>query len=267
MANRLAMQKPVIGTAQWLDEAKKDLQVCDGQLHSGNAPEAVKNAQRATRSLRLIERAYWDIAQKGLASPVTSPAAVSFDTLPYHWRLVDRLKAQRFAPSQIAGGDFEDINTMMRSGWQYIQHSSPSMTTAVDLAPDAARSGRLGLRMAAEAIDPKHPPAVVESPPVLFTSPPIPVEAGQIVCVSGWAKVAAPIRGSTDGLLIVDSFGGEALADRIDKTDGWRQFALYRAAPQSGNFGVTFALSGLGEACLDDVYIQVLNDSRPPASH
>jgi hypothetical protein len=141
------------------------------------------------------------------------------------------------------------------------------MTTAVDLAPDAARSGRLGLRMAAEAIDPKHPPAVVESPPVLFTSPPIPVEAGQIVCVSGWAKVAAPIRGSTDGLLIVDSFGGEALADRIDKTDGWRQFALYRAAPQSGNFGVTFALSGLGEACLDDVYIQVLNDSRPPASH
>jgi len=58
--------------------------------------------------------------------------------------------------------------------------------------------------------------------------------------------------------LIVDSLSGEALADRIVKTDGWRQFALYRVAPQSGAMCVTFALTGLGEARLDDVAIEVL---------
>ena len=58
--------------------------------------------------------------------------------------------------------------------------------------------------------------------------------------------------------MVVDSFAGEALADRIGQTNGWRQFALYRVAPQSGPMCVTFALSGLGEAWLDDVAIQVV---------
>ena len=128
--------------------------------------------------------------------------------------------------------------------------------------PEAARSGRLGLRLAVTAVDPKNPPAVVETPPVLFTSPPVQVEAGQIVCVYGWVQVPAPITGSADGLLIVDSLGGEALADRIGQTKGWQQFALYRVAPQSGTMWVTFALSGLGEARLDDVAIQVVEAER-----
>jgi hypothetical protein len=73
--------------------------------------------------------------------------------------------------------------------------------------------------------------------------------------------VPGPITGSADGLLIVDSLSGEALADRIGKTAGWRQFVLYRVAPQSGAMCVTFALSGLGEAQLDDVVIQTVENS------
>ena len=69
--------------------------------------------------------------------------------------------------------------------------------------------------------------------------------------------LATAITGSTDGLLIVDSLSGECLADRVGRTKGWRQFVLYRVAPQSGAMCVTFALSGRGEARLDDVAIQV----------
>ena len=181
-----------------------------------------------------MERAYWDAAVKGLASPVTSPAAVSFETLPFHWRLYDRLARCRFGPNRIAGGDFEDIDTMMRAGWRYVQHGTSSIQTAADLAPDAAHSGRLGLRLAAAAVDPKNPPAVVETPPVLFTSPPVQVEAGQIVCVYGWVRVPAPITGSADGLMIVDSLSGEALADRIGQN---RRLAAIRALSRGAAVG------------------------------
>jgi hypothetical protein len=51
------------------------------------------------------------------------------------------------------------------------------------------------------------------------------------------------------------------LADRIGHTAGWKQFALYRAASQSAAVNVTFALSGLGEAWIDDVQVQVLDAS------
>jgi hypothetical protein len=258
LSDGLAGRVPVIGAAKWLDAARKDLQACDTQLAAGDVLGSSQNAQRTMRPLRLVERAYWDVAVKGLSSSVTSPAAVSFDTLPWHWRFIERISAARFGPNRIAGGDFENIETMMRAGWRYIPHSSPNVTTAVDLTADAAHSGLLGLRLAVVAADPQDPPAVVESPPVLFTSPPVQVEAGQIVRIFGWVRVTTPITGSSDGLLIVDSLGGEALCDRIGQTKGWQQFALYRAAPQSGTICVTFALSGMGEARLDDVAIQVV---------
>jgi len=232
-------------------------------LAAGDAAGAILSAERACRSLRLIQRAYWDAAVKGLASPVTSPAATSFDTLPLHWRFADRLRTCRLGPNRIDGGDFENLDTMMRAGWRHILHPAPTVQTAVDLAPQAAHSGRFGVRLSVTPIKADDPPAVLESPPVLFTSPAVQVEAGQIVCIHGWARVPNDITASTDGLLVVDSFTGEALADRIGKTKGWRQFALYRVASQSGPMCVTFALSGIGEAWLDDVAIQVL---EPPAA-
>jgi hypothetical protein len=46
--------------------------------------------------------------------------------------------------------------------------------------------------------------------------------------------------------------------------EDWKEFALYRASPQSGYLTLTFALTGLGEAWLDDVTIQFIDrDSKP----
>ena len=224
----------------------------DGRCKSvtGNSPPVIGpagscSAERASRWLRVIERAYWDAAVDPTvlaAPPITSPAAMSFDTLPCHWHFAERLARYQVGPNRIDGGDFEDLDTMMRAGWRYILHATPTVQTAVDLAPQARRSGRFGLRLAVMPLKPDDPPAVIESPPILFTSPSVQVEAGQLVCIHGWVNVPNEITASTDGLLVVDSLSGEALADRIGKTKGWRQFALYRIAPQSGPMCVTFAL-------------------------
>jgi len=95
-------------------------------------------------------------------------------------------------------------------------------------------------------------------PPVWITSPAVSVEAGELVCIHAWVHIPAAITASVDGLMILDSLTGEALAERIGQTAGWQQLALYRIAPRSGPMTVTFALTGLGEAHLDDVMIQPL---------
>jgi hypothetical protein len=146
---------------------------------------------------------------------------------------------------------------MLQSGWRQYLHSTPTVQATVEVSKLAALSGQNGLRLAVVPTDPRKPPAVIETPPIIFTSPAVQVEAGQIVCIHGWVNVPKEITASSDGLLIVDSLSGEALAERINKTNDWKEFALYRAATQSGPMGVTFVLSGLGEAWIDDVAIQV----------
>lgn len=246
-------------TAAWLDTARKNLQWCDAQLAAGDYTAARLGANRAMNSLRMVERFYWENAVKELSSPVTSPAATAFQTLPCHWRLIDHIRGSRFGPNLLPGGDFENLNLMYQSGWRYLKSSAAGVQTAADLVTGSAYGGALGLRLIVAPDDPQNPPAMLETPPIRFISPSITVEAGQIVCIHGWVNVPKPIAGSVDGLMIFDSLGGEALTDRIGNTTGWKQFALYRVAPQSGTMNVTFALSGLGEAWIDDVYVQVLD--------
>jgi hypothetical protein len=250
----------------WLDAAQKSLQWCDAQLAAREYAAAKLGADRAMSSLRAVERFYWDdaVGDKKLASLVTSPAALDFQTLPCHWRLVNRIRSSRFGPNLLPGGDFENLNLMFQAGWRYLKSTGPGVQTAADLMAGSAHGGALGLRLSVTADDLKHPPAMLETPPIRFIGPSIMLQAGQIVCIHGWVNVPSPITGSVDGLMIFDSLGGEALADRVGHTTGWQEFALYRIAPQSGTINVTFALTGLGEAWIDDVAVRVLD--APPVA-
>jgi len=257
-AENARVSQPSRDVAGWMDAARRSLQSCDGHLAAGSYDVAYLHARRTTRTLRLVERTYWEMAIRGAASPLSSPAAVSFATLPWHRRLNERIAASRLGANRLPGGEFEDLYTMLRAGWNHLQHAGSGLETAADLVSEAAHSGGSGLRLTAAAADPENPPALVETPPVWITTPRVPVETGQLVCIHGWAHVPAAITGSVDGLLVIDSLAGEALAERIGRTAGWQEFTLYRVAPGSGQMTVTFALSGLGEVRLDDVTIQVL---------
>jgi hypothetical protein len=267
-------RRPAAAPPDAIALAQKSLGQCDALLAARDAPGAYVHAVRALRWLRLLERAEWEAAVGSGRSPVASPGAVMFATLPQHMALMERAVASRPADNLLAGGDFEDLGAMSQAGWRHFQHANPGLQCTAELAPAAAHAGRSGLRLAARLVEPQGspslgrpsqglPPAWVESPPVWITSPPVPVEAGQIVVVHGWVQIPQPITGSVDGLLVVDSLGGEPLAERIRYTVGWRDFLFYRAAHKSGTVTVTFALTGLGEARLDDVTIQPLESAGP----
>lgn len=244
----------------WLSAAGESLRQCETSLAAGDLNNAVRDARQAGRYVRAVERSYWEEAQRGLASPATSPLALSFGTLPWHWRMVANLSAGRFGPNLLAGGDFEDLQPILQAGWRSVVSTSSIVRAAAELSPSAAHSGRFGLRLWAEAVDTKNPPAALDTPLVAFVSPAVNLNAGQIVCIHGWVRMARqPMAG--EGLVIIDSLGEETLADYIVRSTGWREFALYRAAPQSGPLYVTFALHGLGEVWLDDVTVQVFDSS------
>ena len=85
--------------------------------------------------------------------------------------------------------------------------------------------------------------------------------AGKLIAISAQVWVPEPITGSVDGLLVFDSLGGPALAERVGPSKDWRRLVLYRIVPPESAgepVTVTFALSGLGEARIDDVSVTPL---------
>jgi len=243
----------------WLAEARRSLQSCDRLLAARDYSAAYLEAERAMRPLRMVERTGWQAATAAAASPLSSPAAATFDTLPLGRNLAARLASAGGVPNALVGGDFEDLGGMLAAGWVHVERSAEQLHSTAELSPQAARSGRLGLRLAVRPQDPKATDIVVEMPPAWITSAPVYAEAGQWLVIRGWVQVPHPIAGSVDGLLIIESLTGEVLAERVGETAGWEEFVLYRAAPRSGNVTVTFAMSGIGEAWVDDVTIQCLD--------
>jgi hypothetical protein len=256
---RYALRPPQM--PEWLDSARHALQAADGHLMSQQYQLSYLASQRSMAAVRLIERSMWDASVAKLSSPLTSPGAISFVTLPWHFRLGERIAASLVGPNRLEGGDFED--PAARANWQRFEHRIEGIQTAADPVPAAAHTGQMGLRLAARAEKPAVAPPLLETPPLWIVSPAIPIEAGDLFCIRGWVRIHPPLNATVDGLLVFDSISGEALAERIGQAAAWHEFVLYRIAPRSGPLTLTFALTGLGEAWLDDVTVQVLAPPRP----
>ena len=250
--------RPSPRTETSLAAARTSLQIADTQLSGGNYQEAYAQARRALRSLRVLERAEWQAAIGPLGSTVTSPFAIGFTTLPEHLALIADIESSRRLPNILFDGNFEDLDRMLRAGWRNYEHAQAGVRTRVDLSRSTRFEGASSLHLAVTPEDPKTAPGLIETPPMWITSPAVTLTAGQWVRIHGRVQVPKPITGSADGLLIIDSLGGEPLAERIEKAEQWKEFTLYRAATGSGAVSVTFAMTGYGEAWIDDVTIEPL---------
>lgn len=255
-------QLPPLTTAAdavaWIKLSRSHLQQCEtrlaaGQQHNG---EAFQHAARALRPLRMVERAHWEQAHKAIGSPMSLPAAACYSTLPQFWSLLNTIKGSQMGLNVLPAGDCENLNRLVASGWQHFEHKQEGLVTDVQLVPNDPHAGQSCLRLRAWQPETGAEGNLIETAPVWITSAPVQVEAGQLVRIRGWIHVPKPVTGSVDGLMIIDSLAGPALAERIGQTQGWQEFSLYRMASQSGAVTVTFALTGLGVARIDDVSIE-----------
>ncbi|HEX4148675.1 MAG TPA: hypothetical protein VHY20_06795 [Pirellulales bacterium] len=251
--------------AGWIASARAGLEECDKQLGAGDARSAFLEARRALRPLGQLERLFWTKAIKGESGPLASPLTAAAISLPGHYNFIAQTKTGNWGRNRLAEGQFEDLDRMVWAGWQHYEHPQDGVRTEAELSSAAPKGGRYSLRMAAKAIDERAAAGLVETPPVWITSPAVQAGAGQWFRISGWVYVPEPITGSLDGLMIIDSLGGEPLAERLGEARQWRKFTMYRAAPRSGPLRVTMALTGFGEAWVDNVMIEPwLPPGTPP---
>ncbi len=243
-----------------LQRARQALELSMQHRRNGMHSEAYGQAEVALRALRVLMRSEWDRAVRDLDSPVSSPFAVSFYTLPRHWRLLDELKESRASASVLPGGDFESEGP----GWRWEQVPPLDDVTAegyrVSTKP---HGGQQCLMMQVQPKDPKRQPAALERTYVALQSPVVKLPPGSLVRISAWVNIPRPITASVDGALLFDSVGGEPLGIRlVAATTKWQKFSLYRKVPASGEVRVTLALSGLGTVYFDDVRVEPLVHAR-----
>lgn len=263
-ARLMRMADRVPGGELWLSQARAALEEAEQALGRNDFLSSCMAAHRSMRAVRLLERAHWEKAVAALGSPIASPLATTFVTLPYHWQFVRALEACAPRRSLVRQGDMESARADMQlKGWRLFHHRQADVAAQGELSDIEPHGGQMSLRLTAEPADEEKPPALIETAPIWLTTPPVHVAAGQWLRIHLWVRIPKPITGSLDGLMILDSLGREPLAERIGVTSGWKEVKLYRAAPAAGEMTVTVALTGLGDAFIDDLTIEPLAPSSP----
>ena len=241
-----------------LEVARQDVAVADSLVASDPANAAARY-ERAAAIAGQVERLVWEKGVVATGSLVAGALATSDATLVEHWRFVEALASTSPGPELLPGGGMERIDELSGGGWRHFARSQATLRTAVEVSRAAPASGRGSLVMRVDPVDAAAAPVIVETPPVWITTPPLAVPPGKLVQIEARVWVPRPVKGSVDGLVVFDSIGGPALAERVGPSPQWRRLVLYRVVPEeAGPLSVTFALTGLGEARLDDVSVRIL---------
>ena len=223
--------------------------------------QAAPFLDKADEQLALFRRELQGAALGTFQSKTSSPLTMHAALIPLHWIFAGQAPKSEIGINHLAAGDFENLGLMKRSGWSNNRIEDQRLRTNVELSADAAKAGNSGLKLTTSGSL-----NLVESVPLWVGSPPINVKNRQLVRIHGWVNVPNVISGSEAGLRIVDSIGGESLAENIPVTRGWQEFTLYRSAQNDTRLTVNFELTGIGQAMIDEVTVQVLDLPSPRRS-
>jgi hypothetical protein len=239
-----------------LNEAVNSFRTASSLIESNSESTALPYLNRCDERLAFTRREMITEPLGMFQSKTSSPLLAHASLIPLHWELASRLAASQWNPNGLAGGDFETLDQLMRSGWENRRLDDEWVATKVELSEEATVDGKFGLRM---EVSTRSPVPVIDATPLWISSPRVPVKAGQLVRIHGWVNLPTVITGNMDGLMIIDSLGGEAMAERIPITAGWQEFTMYRGVTDDQEVQVTFALTGIGVALLDEVTIRTVD--------
>lgn len=247
-----------------LARAEQSVVQAETAFKQGDFNLAREDSADVMQLCRTLQYAHWNeaVLSQGVTAPLSSPYTVCFQTLPDHWRLVERIgrAADRPQDNMLLTGDFEDPNTI-RGEWIHSQHAVEGVRGNATLV-SSPHQGKFSLKLVASASPGFEPPVVIPRAPVTVTSPPVRVHAGQVLYVTGWINVVTPVSGSLDGVTFHDNIGGMLGALRFTERLGWQRFQFLRDVREDTNFRLTANLNGIGEVLLDDLKV-IPHSERP----
>ena len=249
---------PLLDGVELLNKSKRLMASAGESYNRGQYREAYADADRALRPLRILMRAEWTEATRGLTHFAASPYAMSYYTLPQHFKVMDRFKAQAFGANLLPDGDFEAPNDKAPQGWLPQEMKLDEVDFMAQRSTDLPHMGKQCLMLQVKPKNPAEAPVALERCYLGIHSPDVSQPPGTWVRISAWVRVPKQLVGSIDGALIYDSAGGEPLAVRLTEPMPWKEYVSYRRVPASGKIHVTLALSGMGSAYFDDVKIEPL---------
>ncbi len=98
---------PVRNADELIRQAEQRLDLARRYERAKDYQNAYQEALRALRPMRVLMRVHWEQAVRTLDIPSASPFAVTFYTLPQHWRLHQSLQGSRLGANALRDGDFE----------------------------------------------------------------------------------------------------------------------------------------------------------------
>lgn len=170
----------------------------------------------------------------------------------------------RFAAAQagtiLFAANFDDLGQLFETGWRTYQSPAEPAASQVLVSAQAAYRGQAGLEFVATPLPNTPPQSLLESPPIWILSPSVELRGPGWVFVSLWVNIPRRISGSVDGLVIADSFGGLPMGIRLKETAGWQKVELYRRIPPNKPLEVLIALTGYGQAFVDEMFVRFSAD-------
>ncbi|MBY0588943.1 hypothetical protein K2X85_17355 [bacterium] len=243
-----------------LGEARKHLTDAKTLLNASDFRASYTESLRSLRNTRELQSVAWKNAV-GNASPTASVFTASYHSLPEQYRLLSMMEETPFSNNLLRSGSFDDGGTLDQTGWAYDPHVTDDVTASAMLVP--ARNGK-ALEIKVEPTG--EPPFVLENTRVQIASPPIRVEAGQIVRLRGKIRIPKDITASVDGVMVWDSLGGESLALRYTRSSAGEPFELVRPVRESGEIRLHLVMTGIGSAEFDDLKVEVASPKTQMAS-
>lgn len=244
-----------------LNEAINAFRTVNSLDARNSAEAAYKYLDQVDERLAFARREFVSQPLGQFQSKMSTPFAAHASLIPLHWELSTRLADSQWNPNSLAGGDFENLQHMQTAGWENQRIDDDRFQTSVELAEAARVDGHYGCRLSVDATSTSN--GVIETAPLWIASPQIPIKGGQLVRIHGWVNVPNTILANHDGLTITDTLSGNDMIERIPVTDGWQEFTLYRAARAKTSLKITFALTGSGEALIDEVTVRTIQLNSP----
>ena len=227
-------------------------------INQGLWSESDKSCYDAMNALRILEFSYWSSIVGTVREPNFHPAAVSFRTMRLFYLWHQKMQSFRQSENILPVGNFESVEEFLDSNWKLYLDEKPNknIDATGDINPRAAYNGNSGLRITAQTKDGMQKEiALLDRIPIAIMSPAIQVEPYELVKITCNVNIIQQLDCTVDGLTIREVSSSDALTCRLFRTVGWQHIVLFRNADKDGKIQLSFELTGIGEAFIDDVRI------------